>query len=434
MTHPAWRAALVPALITAAVPAANAETQAEGQFEKGVAAFKAGDYQQAAGHFEAARAAGLSSPALYYNLGVSYYRLEHYAKAATAFHQLADNPTNRGLAHYNLGLVALAQDNPGRAREHFLIARDEAGSDRVRRLAEQRLGEAEAGERVPRRFSALVSVSAGYNDNVVLEPDDTFVPGDRGDEFLQYLAAGTAQLAGDAGEGFQLKASVLGIDYFDLNRFDQNFLRGGAEWDQELGGWDTDLAAYVDWLNLDGELFETIVTGEAEGLRTLTESTRLRLRYRFSRIEAEAPYEHLTGSRHRMAVEGRYRGPFDARAGYELEYNDREDLSTATSFTSVSPTRHEVFAEAEYPFGGAWKAEGKVEYRHSRYHDANTDAATGLDRIREDDRLRLQATVSRKLPWQLEAFAEYEYTENDSNITDYDYTANVYRLGLERFF
>ena len=190
----------------------------------------------------------------------------------------------------------------------------------------------------------------------------------------------------------------------------------------------------MDWLNLDGELFETIVTGEAEGLRTLTESTRLRLRYRFSRIEAEAPYEHLTGSRHRMAVEGRYRGPLDARAGYELEYNDREDLSTATSFTSVSPTRHEVFAEAEYPFGSAWEAEGKVEYRYSRYHDANTDAATGLDRIREDGRLRLQATVSRELPWQLEAFGEYEYTDNDSNIAGYDYTANVYRIGLERFF
>jgi|GEM_PF-2556086 len=163
-------------------------------------------------------------------------------------------------------------------------------------------------------------------------------------------------------------------------------------------------------------------------------ASRFGLRYRLSRIEAEAPYDYLTGTRHRAAVEGRYRAAFDVRVGYELAYNDREDSRTVTTFTSVSPTRHEVFAEADYPLGPRWTSEAKAEYRLSRYHDANTDTATGLDRVRADDRVRLQIGLRRELPWELRASAEYERTVNDSNIAAYDYTANVYRLGVERFF
>jgi tetratricopeptide (TPR) repeat protein len=414
-------------------PVAHAAIAAETHFTRGVAAFQQGDYRQAAARFEAARETGLDTPALHYNLGVSYYRLGRFGASAAAFERLADDPTNRGLAHYNLGLVALARDRPDLAREHFETARDAAGDERIRRLAGQRL--AELGRPAsPRRFSALASASLGYDDNVTLAPDEFVATSDADDTFLQYLAAGTFQLRGDRHDGFQLKGSLLGFDYFDLDDFDQTYLRAGVEWDRRWNGWDTDLAAYADWVYLDGDRFETVITGEAEGLRRLTERTRLRLRYRLSRIEAEAPYDYLTGTRHRAAVEGRYSARVDARLGYELAYNDREDLGTATTFTSVSPTRHQLFAEMAYPFAATWRAEAEVAYRLSRYHDANRDSGTGLDRVREDDRIRLQAGLNRDLPWRLRAFAEYARTVNDSNIAAYDYTANVYRVGVERFF
>ncbi|HKJ70304.1 MAG TPA: tetratricopeptide repeat protein, partial [Gammaproteobacteria bacterium] len=419
------------------VPAAEAAVPAEQHFQAGVAAFKAGDFRRAAEHFEAAREAGMASPALLYNLGVSYYRLGRYAKAAAAFRALTDAPANRGLAHYNLGLVALARDDDAGARRHFRQARELAGDDRIRRLAGERLAELRRGERRGsdgRRVSALVSASLGYNDNVTLSPDELVTASDTADHFLEYLAAGTVQLRGDNRNGWQLKGSLLGIDYADINRYDQTYLRAGPEWDHRWGPWDTDLAAYVDWVRLDGELFERIYTAEAEGLRRVTGHTALRLRYRFSRIQAEQPYDYLTGSRHRLAVEGRYRDGWEARYGYRFAYNERKDLSTAAAFTSASPTRHGLFVRAAFPVAAVWELKAGAAFRLSRYHDASTDAATGIRRVREDRRWRLEAGARRDLPWHLVGFARYEHTDNRSNLAEYEYTANTYRLGLERFF
>ncbi|MEF8794755.1 tetratricopeptide repeat protein [Thiohalorhabdus sp.] len=429
-----WRAAAVAAALVS-TPAV-AQTDAKTEFDRGVAAYKAEEYGQAVGHFQAARAAGLSSPALLHNLGSSYYRLGRYDKAEAAFRELAKDPANRGIAHYNLGLIALARDNPERARGQFQTAKESTHNDGLRRLTDEQLAEL-GDDQSPSRFYALLSASLGYNDNVTLSPDDTAASTDTDDVFLEYLAAGTFQATGNPSNGLQLKASLLGLDYTDVDRFDQTYLRAGPEWDRRLGRWDTDLAAYTDFIYLDGSLFESILTGEAEGRRELGPNTTLRLRYRFSHIEGDPPYDYLTGSRHRTSVEGRYRARVDIRLGYKLEYNDREDRSTAATFTSVSPTRHEVFLEAAYP-AGAWEAQAKAEYRRSRYHDANANDA-GLDRVREDDRIRLEASLTRKLPWDLRAFAEYQHTVNDSNIdsgnpNNYDYTATVYQFGLERYF
>ncbi|MFB6259494.1 MAG: hypothetical protein ABEJ96_04640 [Thiohalorhabdaceae bacterium] len=418
------------ATVLATAPAA-AQTTAETHFQQGVAAYKAAAYRQAVEHFEAARAAGLTSPALLQNLGASYYRLQRYAKAEAIFTELARDPANRGIAQYNLGLIELARAHPDPARRHFRKARDATDNDRIRRLAERQLTGL-GGDEPPDRFSGLLSASLGYNDNVTLAPDDT-VSGTDADRFLEYMAAATYQARGDRRDGLQVKGSVLGTDYTDIDRFDQTYVRVGPEWDRRWGRWDTDLAAHADFLYLDGSLFESVLTGEAEGRRELGPSTSLRLRYRFSRIEGDAPYGYLTGNRHRASVEGRYRDGFEAEAGYELEYNDRNDRTTATRFTSVSPTRHKVFLEAAYP-AGPWEAEAEAEYRYSRYHDANTDTRTGLNRVREDDRLTLEAGLSRKLPWALRSFAEYRHTDNDSNIGYYAYTANVVQLGLERYF
>jgi hypothetical protein len=421
------------AALAAAAPEVRAAVSAEDRFRDGVAAFKAGEYRRAAAYFEAARRHGMASPALFFNLGVSYYRLERYERAAEAFRQLTGDPTNGPLAHYNLGLVALAQGHDDRAREHLVTARDSARDERIRDLARDRLAELGDTGAAPSRLSLLLSASFGYDDNVTLAPDETVAATDTEDHFWQYLAAGTFQLTGGNRDGLQLKASVLGTDYADIDRFDQTYLRAGPEWDHRWGAWDTDLAAYADWVYLDGERFERVYTGEIEGMRPLGDNTLVRLRYRYSRIDGDDPYGYLSGDRHRAAIEGRFRGALDARLGYELEYNDRDDLRTDTSFTSVSPVRHEVFARGTYRVAG-WEGQARAEYRLSRYPDANTDTTTGLDRERGDDRLRLKAALRRQLPWRLVGFAEYEHTRNDSNIDDYDYTASVYRLGLERFF
>ncbi len=428
-------------LVLAAGPVAAAPPGV-GHFSQGVTAYQKGSYARAIEHFEAARRAGLSSPSLLYNLGVAHYRLGHFAEARAAFRELATDPRNSGLAHYNLGLIDLRQDRTGAARDHFRTAFRVAGDDRIQGLAQERLAELreKTGPPSPAEnpFNALVSVELGFSDNVTLAPDDIVSSSDTDDWLLEGLAAATFQALGDHRDGLQVKASAYSVRYADLDGFDQSFLRAGPEWDMDLGPWATDLAAYHDWVYLDGETFERVLTGEVDTRRTLSEAIKLRLRYRLSRIEGAGPFDYLSGARHRLAVEGQIDGggPWSGNLGYEIEFNDREDLSSGQEFTSASPTRHDLSARVNRAWG-PWRARARAEIRFSHYPDPDvTQTATGLEHTtREDTRLRVAAGLSRKLPWWgLHAFGEYEHTRNGSNIEAYHYRANVYSAGLERIF
>lgn len=413
---------------------AHAGPAADTRFAQGVSDFRAGAYRQAIRHFLSAREAGLDSAALTYNLGVSYYRLGRYGRAAEAFTRLTRHPPNRALAYYNLGLVALAQERTARARAHFQAALASPADDSVQRLARQRLAELEPRPDDSPPFLLLASASLGYDDTLVLTTDTTEDTTDDDDWFLELLAVGSHQLYGGPRHGLQLKASLLATDYASLNRFDQLSLRAGPEWDRRWGSWAVDLAAYGDLIGLDRSLFELIATGEIEGQRHLGAAVSLRLRLGVSRIEAEPPYDYLSGARQRASAELRWNGSWQAEAGYQLEHNARADLRTDTGFTSASPMRHELYAAVTSRPAPAWRTRLRAAYRVSRYPEANTDTTTGLDRVRTDRRLHLKFSLRRDIRRDWVAVAELERTANNSNIAGYDYTANTYRLGLERFF
>ncbi|MFP4616353.1 MAG: hypothetical protein ACLFRB_10815, partial [Thiohalorhabdus sp.] len=344
-----------------------------------------------------------------------------------------EDPGSTALAHYNLGLVARKLNEPETAREHFRAAHRSAEDPKIQRLAADRLPEREAARTDRSPFSGLVSLGGGYSDNVTLQPDDGPITSGRSDTFLEALAAGTYQLRGDRSEGLQLKASALVLDYADRDAFDQTYLRAGLEWDRNPGPWALDLAAYADWITLGGDPFERVLTGEVDARRTVTPAQDLRLRYRLGLVDGADRFEHLSGTRQRADVEWQYAGGgYALTAGYQLEYNDRDDLPDA----SVSPTRHQGSLEAQWEPARDWRATLEGSYRFSRYHDPHQTPSGPV--TREDTRLRGEAGLSRRLPWSLWARLEYQYTRNDSNIDfadpNYEYEANVYSLAVERFF
>ena len=80
-------------LLAAPVAARAAdETPGKTLFTTAKEALDRGDYQQALEGFLEAEEAGLSTPALYYNLGVAHYRLGDYGRAKTAFLKAATSP------------------------------------------------------------------------------------------------------------------------------------------------------------------------------------------------------------------------------------------------------------------------------------------------------------------------------------------------------
>lgn len=299
------------------------------------------------------------------------------------------------------------------------------------------LAAAAAGAGAEPRLSGLGSAAVGYEDNVVLAPDQLAGDSETGDNFFELLGVGWLSASGPQGTDLTLTGSAYALDYWDLSRFDIAALRAGPELAGGAGDWRWRLEASGAMVYLDRDRFERLVTVDARVRRFGARDLSWELGFRRDWITGYSPYRYLSGTRDRIRVAGRYR-PADLRmrAGYELELNDRDDLRVAGDFASYSPTRHTLFAELGVR-PGPWALDLESELRFSAYNDPHRLA--GRTRTRKDTRWRTSVRVSRQLDGILAVFGEVVRTVNESNFagdpfTDYGYISNYYLVGLEHSF
>jgi len=281
------------------------------------------------------------------------------------------------------------------------------------------------------------SLGVGYEDNVVLLPEEVSTSTDRGDNFLEILGVGGLPLAGSGDTRLSLKGSLYALDYWDLNDYDLATLRAGPELKVRTGAWRWRLEASGTQVYLGHDDFEQLAT--LEGAVRHYQSRRLSwcIRYEHNWITAYRPYRYLTGSKSEAEVSVRYEAnPWRLEGGYELELNDRKDLRQGADFSSYSPTRHTLFGKARvHP--GHWRLELKGELRFSVYDDPYR--RSGQSKTRRDFRYRLTGRIARDLTERTGLFAEVTRTANDSNLhgnpfPDYSYVTNFYELGAQRRF
>lgn len=424
--------ASVIALLLCLVPAAVADagTKAQEAFQSAVASFRAGDYAAALRSFLAARRAGMDTPGLRYNLGVTQYRLQRYAEAETEFQVLSHEPRWAALAYYNLGLIAQRLGKTQEARTHFETAQRSATEPNLRALAGVAL-ERLAGVSPP-RTAILFSLAGGYDSSVVL-PADAASLGIQGrdDYFAEAHAVATRRLSGSAADGWNGYGALVLRKYAELGEFDQLGWQAGASRDTSSGGSQTSVGGHLGAIYIDGHLLEQSSAADVQ-LRRRRDGGDLRMRYRLAHIGGGAHYRHLDGWQHRLRGEADFALPeATLRAGYELELNDRRDLELGSDFYSYSPTRHSVFAIAELPHVGDWRLDAYAEYRSSRYRDPHRlDGGVRVLR-REDGRYALAARASRGLGGDRRLFVDYSYYRNDSNIDGYSYGRHQLMIGLE---
>jgi len=67
-------------------------------------------------------------------------------------------------------------------------------------------------------------------------------------------------------------------------------------------------------------------------------------------------------------------------------------------------------------------------------YDSANIFANGTRKTREDDRALAALGLSRNLGKSLKINLDYKYTDNTSNINSYDYTRNVYSVGVSGRF
>jgi tetratricopeptide (TPR) repeat protein len=409
--------------------AAGAAAQDALVFERGAAAFRAGDYQAALESFLAARRAGLDTPGLHYNLGATYYRLQRYPDAEREFEGLTRDPEWAPLSHYNLGLIAQRMGRPERAKDHFEQALRTTTDRNLRALAATAFGRLEVA--VPTRVIATASLAGGYDSNAPLTPDAaTAGTSHQSDLFAEALAAASYRLGGSAVSRTDAQGGFVLRRYQDLREFDQASLRLGLGHERDWGRWFTSAGAFFDSIYFGGESFQRAVVVDAQARRLLDSGGVLRGRYEYQRIEGGAGFEHLDGWQQQLSVDaGAAFASAIARAGYQLELNNRRDLQQGADFLSYSPTRQSAFATLVLPNLAGWGIEARGEYRFSRYADPYR--LGGVEITREDKRYGAALHVYRRLsgPWRV--FADYSNYRNESTIDVYDYGRQQVLAGIE---
>ena len=408
-------------LLLAAAGPATADPA--GDWQSGQQAFAAGDYSSALLYFETARDLDLDGVAVHYNIAVCHYKLQQWPDARHEFQFIADNyPKMRGLAEYNLGLVARRVNDIPTARRHFLRAYELSPDDeKLRILASNALAESEPVSPAPSpSWSGLLGLRAGHDSNVALRDELGLPAGQTADSPMSDVFA-SFQGPWRSSGGLRAEGSAYLVRYFDATEFDQAALQLGAVYDWRPGDWRAELGADWGYSTLDGEEFERSVAARLRVAHGLGRRGRLGLRFRFEDIYGiDASFAGIAGTRQRTELRYRWFEDdlyFALRCG--VESNDRDD-------PGVSPDRHRITADARYQPERGWGFEAGIELRSSEYDR--------LDTPRDEDLASAGIALTRTLPGDWLLLLQLRYSENDSSDPDFSYDRTQLTLGTYKLF
>ena len=428
---------VIVALLLIPVPWQPVRAAADGELaaERGIAAFRAGDYPAALQSFLDALRAGLDTPGLHYDLGATYYRLGRYEEAEREFQALAPDPKWAPLARYNLGLSAQRAGRPQQAMEYFGEAHRTTADPNLRALAATAFERLRGAPPSP-QTSAVIFLAGGYDSNATLSPDAATVGvSHQGDRFVEALAAATHRLAGNTERGWVAHGGLVLRKYTDLSQFDVRGSRAGLSYETDSGRVQTSVGGYFETAYIGGDRLQQVASVDAQASWRLDAGGELRGRYQFGHIAGGGGFEYLDGRQQRLSADAGFAlASALLRVGYQLELNDRRDLQQGSEFFSASPTRHSLFASVALRNLAGWQADARGEYRVSRYRDPNLidGGAQGiLEVTRRDQRYGFALRASRPVaaPWRV--FIDYSYYRNESNLDTYDYSRHQLMAGIE---
>ena len=417
---------LVPLLIAAYLAstpcAAAAEARSASEaFAAATAAFAEEDYLLALAYFEEARKQGADGAAIHYNIGVCHYRLGHYSNAAAEFALIAESyPEMRGLAEYNLGLIAQKQGDQAGAATHFRQALSDSRDEKVRFLARRQLGmEEPAPPPPPGQWLTLVDGRVGHDDNVLLLAEEIPLPDGQSAEssFTEFWALVSGPVYSTP--GFRFDGSVYAIRYPDASIFDQNVLRLGALYEWRWGKWRAEAGPHISHSTLDGETFERRLGAGVRFRRDIGSGTAVGFRYVREEIDNGGDrFEAFEGSRDRLEARLDHKVAHGRlTAAYVLESNDRFGAG-------VSPERTKLSVRYRHDFGAEWVGDAEVSLRESLFDE--------LAEPRDEDLSELSLALTRNLPRGWQVGGALSFSDNDSDVETVVYRRNRVSFGFSK--
>lgn len=380
-----------------------------------------------------------TSPVVFYNLGVIYYKLQQYPKAKAYFHKLLSVDSYHLLAKYNLGLVAYKSGDKKQAILWFkrLSAHSHSfkSSDKLIQLAKIQI--AKLNKRGPTSRKILnkssgiknyVSAYYGHDDNLI-DPDGNVIVGDH---FFSVYGSAIPSLDSLAMKDMRWRFSFYSKDYSTISGYDYKVVSTDLGKFFKQNNWRHNLNLKLDSSTYGANGYQSIVQAELKTQYKIS-SHRLSARYRYYDISSEDPlYDVYAGIRQHVYL--RYDTPLKAhkfRVGLSFESNDRADKKSVTGTAlSYSAAREKVEFVWFYKFNKKWKSRLKYDYRKSLYNDLSE-----LDNVvRKETLANSSVQIKYRLNKNWWLVSGFRYSENNSNIDRYSYSRNVTKIGISGSF
>ena len=410
-------------------PVVFASEASQASEKKGVAAYEAGEYQKALEYFADAIRLGSTEPSLYYDIGVTHYKLKQYAEADEAFKKVAESPKWESLALYNRALIAYRTNQPELAEQLITISirlSQSAGLTALNFSLRDRL---ENNVLVKSPWSQLVYFGVGYNDNVVLSEAGATAISGKSDAFVDFIG-NVKRTFSSKKLHFLVQASVR--DYTLLNEYDQIGLRAGLT--KELARPNSSVGMYVENDTLGGKNFELISSLEYKRALISTKQNSPEFSYSFSNYSMQDNnYDYLGGIRHRIQLSKKKKLEKGSLKTYlRAEYNDREDEILSGDFYSYSPLRAGVGAVYTRNLSSRNVFTGSLYVEQSHYLDP--DSRSGVFKTREDGLAELRLSFAHVTPRRWVYRANYVRTDNTSNYSEFSYSQNIVSFEILKAF
>ncbi|MBR9871145.1 MAG: heme biosynthesis protein HemY [Gammaproteobacteria bacterium] len=381
---------------------------------------------------ESAQNKGVKSLSLSYNLGVVYYKLAEYGRSRQAFAQLVGTKQS-SLAHYNLGLIALAEGDSATARNHFKVVAANSDQPKLTKLAHAQLQKLGSTPPAPKQWQAFLSLAAGYEDNLGLFPDTAASTLEDG--FLESIGAASGYAYQDGKNAIKWKAQFYIRDYFEEDDFNTHLLRLGTAWNHDAGRNRMSLGLEGDQLWLADSSREQrarlVAAWITPSCSTRSLSARCQIKLEAEQIFADKPqFEAYEGQHYRLDTRYRARyGDWSGELQYRFDFNDRKDRDIGDEFFSVSPMRHTLGFKLSYAITRAFTVGTDASFRQSDYTHAHR-FNSGETITRSDQRLTYHLNAQYQFDHTFAVTTKLGRLSNESNIDRYQYDRETVTLGV----
>jgi hypothetical protein len=416
------------AALLAVMPARAADTNVERDFEialtKGQYAIELQDFASAIGHLKKALELKPKDQAARVSLGVAYSRSGDQAAARDMLQQAVAADGSDGRARYELALVLAKLGQTEEAKAQMAQAA-KSGDPEVSAAAKEYL-EGTGGEKP--RLTVKLAGGVQYDSNVILEPDAAVIPGVKNADWRALLTLNgdyaffrSGQADASAGYVFY---QTMHSDLTDYNvQQHTGRVRGRYDLTKTVSA---DLEYDFQYTFVGGDHYSTVNWFGLRVPATLTAEslTELHAAYELKRFFDTPVFTGQTarnGTNSALGVSHTIMLGKNAGVAFDYTY-DAESADAA--YWSYAGNKVAANGLVER---GAYKAFVSLSYYNRKYEAA----PPGATEKRHDGVQEYAAGVSWKAGNSWSLTLSDDYTINDSNLPQYQYTRNIVSLIAE---